>query len=141
MVTLQQKRAAHALGKVQTIENPGHYVSYVSALPAQILMNGLGQALAMLLATAGRSKGDSKLDPHYLLCSHVTDWLATCGHIQLGNEIEPVAVMQKLMGSDESVYLQAKAESLAYLEWLKKFARAVIPEAPESSGEKTEQVV
>lgn len=131
--TLQQKRAAHALRKVKELKQPGLYVSYVSALPSQILMNGLGQAMAMLLATAGRrSKGDPTSDAHYLLCSHVTHWLGTCGHINLDQATDPIDVLQKLMTSDENVYLQAKAEALAYLEWLKKFARAVIPEKVDS---------
>jgi CRISPR-associated protein Cmr5 len=45
--TLDQQRAAHALAKIRDIQgrNDGMYVSYISAMPATIVMNGLGQAL------------------------------------------------------------------------------------------------
>lgn len=121
--TLVQKRAAHALEQVKSIEKTeyGHYVSYVSALPATILMNGLGHALLTLCAKA---KNDRK-KPHYILYTHVASWLS-----KQVKELEGGAdgVISKLMANDQQVYVHAQAEALAYLNWLKQFARAYLRE-------------
>ena len=55
--TLDQQRAKFALDRIRELEELGeekygHYVSYVSALSATIVMNGLGQALTTQLAKA-----------------------------------------------------------------------------------------
>ncbi len=125
--TLAQRRAAHALGRIETYKNAGvdsykNYVSYVEALPATILMNGLGQAAATLLSKA---EGDLK-KPHGLLYADVQDWL--CGsdaavpyrNTTGGND----RLMQAILARDEGMYLRAQAEALEYLVWLKKFANA-----------------
>ena len=124
--TIEQLRAADALAKIKGIEGKdcGHYVSYVSGLPATIVMNGLGQALATLLA---QSKG--KDEPHKWLHDHVASWLAK-QMPQLG--ADESAVVQGLMNNNQEVYLQAQGEAMAYLQWLKQFARAYLsePEGP-----------
>lgn len=121
--TLEQRRAQHALRQIKVLQNQnvGHYVSYVSAMPAVIVMNGLGQALAMQLAKA---KGDLE-DLHYRLYHQVASWLSE----QLKEfKGQPDQVIENLMRLDQSVYLRAQAESLAYLSWLKQFARAYLKE-------------
>jgi CRISPR-associated protein Cmr5 len=77
---LEQRRAAYALKQLQgVVSRPGDgkdkrlYRSYVEGFPATILMNGLGQALAMLLAK-GKQKAN---DPHMWLYEHLQSWL--CG--------------------------------------------------------------
>jgi len=131
MQTLAQERAAHALAQIKAIEangNCGNYVSYVSGLPAGILTNGLGQAMAQLLAKA---KGDLN-KPHGLLYSHVQSWL--CNKRRLfGNQMD---LINGIVESDQNAYVRAQAEALAYLNWLKKFARAYLEKpAPNSAGE------
>jgi len=127
--TLDQKRAEHALKNIQAIagdKNDGYYVSYVSALPATIVMNGLGQALVTQLAKAKKDKDtDKNKDSHRLLFNHVASWLT--GQIR---ELEGDAtdVVNKLMKNDQQVYLRAQAEAMAYLNWLKQFARAYLNE-------------
>lgn len=120
--TIEQLRAADALAKIQAMNTRdcGHYVSYVSALPATIVMNGLGQALATLLAQA---KGGQ--DPHRLLHDHVASWLVRQVPRLGGNEAQ---VVRGLMNNSEEVYLQAQGEAMAYLQWLKQFARAYLIE-------------
>lgn len=127
--SLEQERAEHALRAIKELEKKGvgqygHYVSYVSSLPATIVMNGLGQALATLLAKAGRKK-DSRQDPNHFLYEHVASWLAR----QI-DELEGNAdgVIDRLMENDQQVYLRAQAEAMAYLHWLKQFARAYLQE-------------
>jgi len=128
--TLDQQRAQHALQKIKEIqgEDYGHYVSYVSSLPATIVMNGLGQALATQLAKA---KGKNS-DPHYLLYTHVAGWL--CQQItELQGDAE--GVIDRLMENDQDVYLRAQAEAMAYIHWLKQFARAYLKEKEEKEKE------
>lgn len=130
-LTLEQKRAQHALNQINAIKDKeyGHYVSYVSAFPANVVMNGLGQALTMLLAKAGRKK-TPKEDPHYFLFEHVSSWLSgqipeLTGGVGSGNA-DPL--IQRLMQNDQKVYLRAQSEAMAYTHWLKQFARAYLVE-------------
>lgn len=121
--TLEQRRAQHALRQIKVLQNQnvGHYVSYVSAMPAVIVMNGLGQALAMQLAKAQ----NDQQNPHYRLYHQVASWLSE----QLADlQGHPDHVIEQLMKQNQQVYLRAQAESLAYLSWLKQFARAYLKE-------------
>ncbi|MHB1544322.1 MAG: type III-B CRISPR module-associated protein Cmr5 [Gammaproteobacteria bacterium] len=120
--SLDQQRAEHALHAVDALrdKDTGHYVSYVSALPATILQNGLGQALAMLLSAA---KGEPD-EPHNKLYEQMQAWL--CGdHLNApyaGNQ----NLIRAITEGSEQAYLHAHAEALAYLVWLKKFAVAFL---------------
>jgi CRISPR-associated protein Cmr5 len=134
-LTLAQKRAAHALKQIEALNGKGgKYKSYVQALPATILMNGLGQALAMELAAADRNKGDH--DAHKLIYLHLESWL--CGkpphqakapsnlvHSDAPYKGEP-DVLKAIISKPEKDYLLAQAEALAYLDWLKTFASAYL---------------
>jgi CRISPR-associated protein Cmr5 len=123
--SLAQRRARHALGLIQKHEKAAqdsyqNYVSYAESLPATILMNGLGQACATLLA-----KAEGKLDrPHGLLYEDLQSWL--CG----GDSAAPFRnsgnLMEAIIGSKQDTYFRAQAEALAYLVWLKKFANAFL---------------
>ncbi len=129
--TLEQKRAEHALKCIQSIQgdkNDGYYVSYVSALPATIVMNGVGQALVTQLAKAKKEKEN---DSHQLLFNHVASWLTEQIDELKG---EPQEVIAKLMKNDQDVYLRAQAETMAYLNWLKQFARAYLNEKEGQDG-------
>ena len=116
-----QKRAAHALGKITALDaagDYGNYRSYVRALPARIIMNGLGQALAMEKAGANKDVGHEKL------FEHVQDWLLD------GWENSPYRSQQDLIAAitagSEPDYIRAQGEAMAYVEWLKKFAVAYL---------------
>lgn len=115
---LALRRAEHALAQINALqgERYGNYVSYVRALPAQILQMGLGQALATQLAAA-KGCGD---DPHRWLFNHVEGWL--CGEDPDAPYRGKEPIMEAIVQHDETHYLRAQAEALAYLEWLKKFA-------------------
>jgi CRISPR-associated protein Cmr5 len=127
--TLAQRRAAHALGRIQTHAKSGtksyrNYFGYVEALPATILMNGLGQAAATLLSKA---EGNFT-EPHGLLYADVQDWL--CGSDAAAPYRNTTGgddrLMQAIITKDERSYLHAQAEALEYLVWLKKFANAYL---------------
>lgn len=69
--SLDQQRAAHALQCVDELQRDpktaAKYVGYVKAMPAAILANGLGEALATELA--------AKDKVHDKLAEHVARWL------------------------------------------------------------------
>lgn len=134
--TLEQERAAFALKQIRQLQELGepkygHYVSYVSALPATIVMNGLGQALTTLLAKA---KGKTS-EPHRFLFDHLAAWLSRQVvevHVP-GDDL--TVVIDRLMEADQTVYVRAQSEAMAYLNWLKQFARAYLKEK-EGQGDK-----
>lgn len=115
---LSQRRARHALAAIREMENKdcGHYVSYVNALPAAILQNGLGQALAAL--NAGDEEGRK------FLYQQISAWL--CNTREDAPYPAESDVLEAITQQDEDAYLIAQAEALAYLEWLKKFANAFL---------------
>lgn len=123
--TLGQKRAEHALKyiKENVMKNgidQGNFISYVSSLPASIVMNGLGQAMAFEL-----SKKDKE---HKLLYNAIFEWLCKSENaIYKGKEDLIKAVIE---GNQEQ-YIIAQAEALEYLEWLKKFSRAYLENGEE----------
>jgi CRISPR-associated protein Cmr5 len=116
--TLAQRRAAHALQCINDIKDKehGNYKSYVSGLPANILMSGLGQAAATLCA--GKKEG------HRLLYAHLSDWL--CGADEDSPYPKGDNLLENITKHDEDAYLHAQNEAMAYLEWLKKFATAFL---------------
>ena len=134
--TLEQQRASHALERIRDLQKLdekqyGHYVSYVSALPATIIMNGLGQALAALVAKA---KGKTE-DPHRMLFDHVAAWLnRQIEELHVTNG-DLTCVIDRLMNADQDTYVQAQAEAMAYINWLKQFARAYLKEQEGESND------
>lgn len=133
--SLSQLRAKHALNAIEILaasargssgsgSSPlGHYVSYTKALPANIRSLGLGQAMAFLLAKA---KGDTQ-DPHRLLYNHVAEWLYERGIYDAHKPVQlPDKFMTHLVNGTQTQYKQAQIEAMAYLEWLKKFAVALL---------------
>ena len=121
-----QKRAADALEKIRALadgDDYGNYRPYVKALPARIIMNGLGQALAMEKAGAQAKKPDIRKG-HEKLFGHVQGWLLN------GWEHSPYGGQQDLIAAittgSEADYIRAQGEAMAYVEWLKKFAVAYL---------------
>lgn len=122
--SLDQRRANHALHRIkqrQKEHKQPDYLSYVKALPASIQQNGLGQALATLLAAA---KGDQR-DPHHRLFSDVQDWL--CGDDDDAPYRNARDLFAAITENGQQHYLHAQDEAQAYLNWLKKFAAAYLP--------------
>lgn len=126
--TLEQKRAKHALEQVKALqkEKPGNYLSYVNALPAAILMNGLGQALATERAASDQA--------HHRLAQHVSEWLLSPeAHTRYVASVFDDAkldaaqrLLDRIVAGDQDAYLWAQTEAIAYVTWLKKFANAFL---------------
>jgi len=129
--SLEQERAKHALEAVNSIRGEswaGKFRSYVERLPAAIVMNGLGQAMAGELAAAGRAgeMGDDK-KAHNKLYELVAGWIRT-RRIYSAEE----NLMKAIVDGDQKQYVLAQAEALAYLEWLKKFSQAFLEKDKEA---------
>ncbi len=129
MRTLEQQRAENALSRVNELKDclddefKKRYRAYVDRLGPTIVMNGLGQALATELAAAGPRKSASEKAHHEVYIS-LQRWLCRKdgGVYSSGGDL-----LQSITKNDEQNYLYAQAESLAWLEWHKKFCRASFP--------------
>lgn len=125
--TLDQRRAAHALNRIRALQTQddeiqGRYRSYVQALPAEIMMNGLGQALATHLAASSEPG-------HSPLYEDVSRWL--CRDDRYAPYPGKANVIDAICRSDAASYRQAHTEAMHYLLWLKKFAVAFLKKSPE----------
>lgn len=115
------QRAAHAWGKIKEMQQlqprvRDAYASYVVSLPAAILMNGLGQALAQLKAAAKPMENE----PHELLYQHMQDWL--CQDVPQAPYPSALDLIEAIMKHDRKTYNWAVQEGLFWLKWHKKLA-------------------
>jgi len=122
--TLGQERAAFALEQLRNrLSNASdkikkEFPAFTAGLPAMILQNGFGQTLAFLLAKAG----DNQADKHYIAFEIITDWLREKEVLNGESKEEVMEYISNQM--DQAQYLHAQRETLAMLEWLKRFANA-----------------
>lgn len=129
MTDLERERAADALQKVKAlldrpVEFKRIYRPYVDRFGGALVMNGLGQALATELAAAGSNPSTEEERAHRALADHVFDWLAREeGGVYPGVE----NVMAAITESDQARYVRAQIETLAWLNWHKKFCHAYLP--------------
>ncbi len=130
MRSIEQLRAADALKRVVDLRDRPEkfrqrYRAYVDRLSPAIVMNGLGQALATERAAAGAPlPQDDDKQAHHELYHSLHSWLCRPeGGIYPGAQ----DLLGEIMAQDESFYLRAQAEALAWLRWHKKFCRAEFP--------------
>jgi len=121
MQNIAQERANHALNQVQTwmkqdSKAQAEIRSYASDLPAMILMNGIGQALAFC-----KSK---KKENYTLLYNALSGWLTSAGRPL--EQYRDKELMVTITQIDMHLYQQAQTESLVYLDWVKKFSKAFL---------------
>jgi len=123
MRTLGQKRAEYALGKVLAIpegKKKEEFKSFSAGAPSIILQNGFGQALAFWL-----SKGKDK---HIAVFDMIRNWLSyekdDIENSFVKKTENPVDFIRELSGMDQIKYLSAQKETLALLEWVKRYANA-----------------
>ncbi|NMB41345.1 MAG: type III-B CRISPR module-associated protein Cmr5 [Firmicutes bacterium] len=120
---LEQKRAAYALEAIEKRrsllkgDSRARYLNRVKSLSATIIMCGLGQSAATLLAV-GKGDGDN---PDQMLYEDLSGWL--CGDRGF---LKNKNLIKAISNSDRKTYIRAQAEALKVLEWLKKFATAYL---------------
>jgi CRISPR-associated protein Cmr5 len=124
----EQDKARHALERLKEVETKtdkfkGHYRSYVDRLGPAILINGLGQALAMELAAAGSNRRKEEEQAHYQLYRNMLDLLCRPGACYGGKD----DVLDAILTGDQDQYVRAQAEALSWLSWHKKFCQAYLP--------------
>ncbi len=106
--TISQQRAKHALAQVQSwtdVTQHKELKSYTVGMPAMILMSGFGQTCAFYKSKSGN---------HAVVLHALQGWL------------DKVDMIQYITHSSAQEYQLAQAESLEYLNWLKKFAKAYL---------------
>jgi CRISPR-associated protein Cmr5 len=116
--TIEQQRAAHALEHVQSVASGKKFTSVANGLPTMIHTNGLGQAIAFC-----KGKGESQYEE---IVAMLADWLCGTGKPFAGTR--PEEILQTITQKDMHTYMLAQAEAMAYLLWVKKFAKALIGE-------------
>ncbi len=135
--TLDQRRAERALRDVDSVNKlddklKEKYSNWARKTPANVQSSGLGQILAFLLAKAGPEGGRDGHKPEKraarMLYQHISAWVM--------GEVEPDSkddLLKWAVSHTSPDYRRATAEAMAYLNWLKRFAEAILPE-PEDSG-------
>ena len=78
--------------------------------------NGLGQAIAFC-----KGKSDSQYEE---IVAMLSDWLCSKERPFAGTN--PGNILKTITQSDMRTYMLAQAEAMAYLLWVKKFAKALI---------------
>ncbi len=124
--TLEQKRAQFALTEIERLNNAPFQKecrAYLSNLPAMVRMNGLGQTMAFCLM---KSKEKNSLGYAYNAIYNIIEkWFQNENKMILKN-VTPGQLMHAITRADMLTYRQAEIELLQLLDWLKKFARAML---------------
>lgn len=135
--TMEQTRARFALEFINSRKNEktdetdekDRLATLIQKAPVQILQNGLGQVLAFLLADNGGKK-DNDIKASGRLYDKLQEWL--CGELSENRpcRVYPVSgnLIDQLTEGDRFAYLRAQEETLALLNWMKKFAEAWLKE-------------
>ncbi|MCW2279328.1 type III-B CRISPR module-associated protein Cmr5 [Heliophilum fasciatum] len=143
-----QQRAGYAWTKINDAaaqKFADRYKELVRKFPAYILTNGLGQALAFLVAKGSQTLGDKRSCPneqkaHGALYLHIQEWLCQEGMAYAdavaGEMRDPdggnrdFRLMERIVRQEQGSlsYRQATMETLALLQWFKRFAEAVLPD-------------
>jgi CRISPR-associated protein Cmr5 len=122
--TIQQQRAKFALERIKALpaklkpDAQKEFISYASGLPAMIHMNGLGQAMAFC-----KVKGKER-ESYQQLYALVSEWLCKPGQPYAGQP----DVLTGITQADMAHYQLAQAETLVFMSWVKKFAKAFLAE-------------
>ncbi len=124
---LEQGRAAYAWQCAEAgakLDKSKEYKSYVKKMPMYIKTNGLGAAVAFAFAKGAKEgKADIK-NPWGLIYSQTEDWLKKDERRLISLENNPLA--QILTETNSAAYRAATVEVLALLNWIKRFADALI---------------
>lgn len=150
--TIEQRRAQAAWTFAQTAQEKFKkkdefkgYVNLVKNISAMIMTNGLGQALAFLVAKAKiesnkktQAKWVNQNNMHGLLYTQLENWLIKADspddpyHAPYSTPPknkdetkEPTRLLFRLIHHDSTTYRRATLETLAFCTWLKSFADAL----------------
>lgn len=133
--TLEQERAAFAYEKVSSVadkEFAGNYRAYVKKAPAMIMTNGLIQTLAFFKAKGKKNKA------YEHLFSHVVEWLKNMKYYDdncnINGEEAKDSFEWLIYCATPAEVLSATEETLALLNWMRRFTEAMIEKEEEGEG-------
>lgn len=119
---IDQERAKRAHEFICQVKGEGEayetgYKSLTRRLPAMIMVNGLGQALAFLCSKEGGPEG--------ALYEHLSQWLRS-KEAPVAWESDKGDLLERIIDARTTslTYRQATREALAFTGWLKRFAEA-----------------
>ena len=125
---LEQGRAAFAYQCAEAgskLDKKKEYKSFIKKMPMLIKTNGLGAAVAFAFAKGNKGGNpDAKNNPWALLYSQLEEWLKKDENQLLKFDSNKLA--KKLTETDSAEYRAVTIEVLAFLNWLKRFADALI---------------
>jgi len=122
--TLGQERAQYCLQKLEKLRcDRAEFKPLTAGLPAMILQNGFGQTLAFLISK--EKNKEQKGDKYRTAFDIITEWLIKR---KLIRQEQPYDILKQISEMEQSKYLQAQKETLAMLEWLKRYANAELLE-------------
>ncbi len=150
--TIAQRRAKHALDaitsftpapgpsetkedKKKRLDKQKRFNSYVSSFGPMILMNGFGQACAFYMANNKSDKSERR-DALNML----DNWLVGEGR-PLAGKRDKNNIVERIIRINAHEYQLAQVEALAYLDWLKKFAKAFLKSEAEDAEEEEDDDV
>lgn len=118
--TLDQRRARHAWQAIQSLLSldptiMDDYAREAKKLPVRTMTSGLGQAITFI-----RAKGKSKPGLNRLH-DDLTDWVLRKRPIKAAH---PDSLVQSIIDGDSLFLRRVTDETLAYLNWLNRFAEA-----------------
>jgi len=121
--TLGQERAQYCLQKLRELRcDRAEFKPLTAGLPAMILQNGFGQTLAFLISKEkNKEQKEQNRDKHRTAFDIITEWLIAR---KLIRQEQPSNILKQISEMEQSKYLQAQKETLAMLEWLKRYANA-----------------
>ena len=122
---IEQGRAKQAYSDVlaaqtQLRDKAKEYKSYAKKLPMMIKTNGLGASIAF-----AQSKGRNKGNAWEVLYLQIESWLQKERSYLLGNYAK-MDLAQAVVSLDSPQYRAVTVETLAYLNWLRRFAEGLI---------------
>ena len=123
---IEQGRATYAFKVVQEVSDnepkklKENYKSVAKKLPVLIKTNGLGQTLAFVKSKGGKKdKNGKKVENGYdKLYKQIGDWLRTDVANQLVQQGE---LVEQVIQLKSPVYRQVTVETLALLNWMRRF--------------------
>lgn len=127
--SLEQERSKFAYDVVDSAKGKNfesNYSGYVKKAPAMILNNGLGNTLAFFWSKSNN-------EAYRRLFEHISSWLEKRGIYRKENNISN-ALEWITERADNLMVLQATQETLALLNWMRRFADAMLEEGEVSEG-------
>ncbi len=121
---LEQGRAAQAYQYAvegSKLSKNKEYKSYVKKMPMLIKTNGLGAAVAFAFAKGSKNGIAQTNEPWGLIYNQLEKWLTS-----KGEKIQNNQLAQYLTKTSSASYRSMTIEVLALLNWMKRFADALI---------------